>query len=455
MKEMKNLIVKAILVQVIFFSAWACTVKQVGYEEPVRRVEAPLDSVQCLRNYALYTDRHRQKKFEDALPLWRTVFNGCPLITVNIYHHGIDIISHMIEKSRTEEEKLAYLDTAMMVFDRRIEYFGDRANVLGRKGTFYFLHNNKVEDSKPGYDALAEAIRLSEDNPSPAVVITYMNITIAKFRAGMLDNEDVIETYTYLTEILDNIPAASQNSQIASTRETVEGLFTGSGVAGCDALIRIYGEKLEQSPQNTGLLAEVLSMLTGAGCSESELFLDVTKQLHTLDPSPRSALNLSAIYRSLDNYDQVIRYLKEAIDLQKSPTERGTYYLELALLTNQVKKERQLSCQYAMQALSDNPGLGRAHLHIGSLYASDNECFAGDPESAFKNRTVFWAAVDRFNEAKRVDPALTAEANRLIETYSLYFPDMETIFFHEFTEGETYLVGCWINEATLIRARKR
>ena len=452
---MKNLIVKAIPAMIIFLSAYACTVKQDVYEEPARQVVTPMDSIQCLRNYALYTDRHRQNNFEAALPLWRTVFNGCPLITVNIYHHGIDIISHMIEKSQTEEEKMAYLDTAMMVFDRRIEHFGDRANVLGRKGIFYFLHSNNVEDSGPGYDALAEAIRLSEDDPSPAIVVTYMNITIAKFRAGMLDNEDVIETYTYLTEILDNIPAASQNSQIADTRETVEGLFTGSGVAGCDALIRIYGEKLKQSPENTELLAEVLSTLTGAGCSDSELFLDATKQLHALDPSPRSALNLSAIYKTFDDYDQVIRYLKEAIDLQENPTERGTYYLELAILTNQFNKERQLSCQYAMQALRGNPGLGRAHLHIGSLYASENDCFAGDPESAFKNRTVYWAAVDRFNEAKRVDPSLTAEANRLIETYSIYFPDMETIFFHEFTEGETYHVGCWINETTLIRARKR
>jgi hypothetical protein len=51
-----------------------------------------------------------------------------------------------------------------------------------------------------------------------------------------------------------------------------------------------------------------------------------------------------------------------------------------------------------LEALKDNPNLGRAHLHIGSLYASERNCF-NDP---FKDRTVFWVAVDRFNEAKRL-----------------------------------------------------
>jgi tetratricopeptide (TPR) repeat protein len=224
-------------------------------------------------------------------------------------------------------------------------------------------------------------------------------------------------------------------------------------VADCDALIRIFGERVQQSPEDTELLGDVNVLLSNAGCTDSELYLSVTEKLHVLEPSPRSALNLSAMYRSLDDYDQVISYLKEAIDLQENPEERGTYYLELAILTNQLNKDKQLSRQYAQQALADNPALGRAHLHIGSLYASENNCFAGDPEAAFKNRTVFWVAVDRFNEAKRVDPSLTAEANRLIETYSIYFPDMETIFFHEYKEGESYRVGCWINETTRIRAR--
>ena len=445
---MKSLAIKGVLFIFEVMSAQADLYGQGG-----RFGDTPQDSIQCLRNISLYGDRYRQKNYDDAMPFWREVFNGCPKATVNIYIHGETILNHKISNASTEEEKQAYLDTSMLLFDRRIEYFGDTANVLGRKGIFYFRHNNNVEEAGPGYEALAEAIKHSEDNPSHPVVVTYMNITLAKFRSGMLDNEYVIETYTYLTEILDNVLEDSPNGQMASAREHVESLFTSSGVADCDALIRIFGERVEQSPEDTDLLAEVNVMLLNAGCTDSELFLSVTEKLHLLDPSPRSALNLSAMHRSLNDFDQVISYLKEAIDLQDNPEERGNYYLELAILTYQQNKDKLLSRQYAQQALADNPGLGRAHLHIGGLYASENNCFAGDPEADFKNRTVYWVAVDRFDEAKRVDSALTAEANRLIETYSIYFPDMETIFFHEYKAGESYRVGCWINETTRIRAR--
>jgi tetratricopeptide (TPR) repeat protein len=451
---MKSLAIKVILAFFVTVFFQADVFGQPGGQRG-RFGETPADSVQCLRSMAFYTDRHRQKNFEAALPHWRTVFNTCPRAIVNIYIHGVDIMGHMIENANTEEERKAYLDTAMIVFDRRVEYFGDEANVRGRQGIFYFRYNNNVEEAGPGYEALERAIKLSENDPSLPVVITYMNITLGKFQAGLLDNEHVIETYAYLTEILDNILEKGENKQVADARETVESLFTGSGVADCDALIRIFGDRVRESPEDAALLADVQNMLSGAGCTDSELYLSVTEKMHALDPTPRTALNLSAMYRSLDNYDEVIRYLQQAIDLQDNPEERGTYYLELALITNQVQNNKQLSRQYARQALEDNPKLGRAHLHIGSLYASENNCFAGDPEAAFKNRTVYWVAVDRFNEAKRADPGLTAEANRLIETYSIYFPDMETIFFHGLSEGQSYQVACWINETTRIRARKQ
>jgi tetratricopeptide (TPR) repeat protein len=451
---MKSLAIKGVFALIIIMFAHSGVFGQRGDDQRGRFGETPEDSIRALRNLSLYTDRHRQGNFEDALPYWRVVFKEFPLITRNIYIHGENILAHMIENATSEAEKKAYLDTAMMMFDQRIEYYGDEANVLGRKGIFYFRHNNNIEEAGPGYEALGEAIKLSEDNPSPAVVITYMNVTLGKFQSGMIDNEAVINTYTYLAEILDNVLARSPNGQIENARESVETLFTGSGAADCDALIRIFGERVDQSPEDTELLNNVHDLLSNAGCTDSELYLGVTEKIHVLDPSVRSALNLSAMYRTLDNYDQVINYLEQAIDLQENPEERSTYYLELAILTNQVRKDKQLSRQYALRALEDNSSLGRAHIHIGSLYAVESDCFAGDPEAAFKNRTVYWVAVDRFNEAKRVDPALTAEANRLIETYSIYFPDMETIFFHGYTEGESYRVACWINETTRIRARR-
>jgi tetratricopeptide (TPR) repeat protein len=439
---MKILLIKGVLALFLVMFAQTDVLGQNG-----RFGNTPEDSIRALRNLSLYSDRHRQGNYEEALPYWRVVFKEFPRASLNTYIWGQSLMSYHINNADNEQERQAYLDTAMMMFDQRIEYFGDEANVLGRKGLFYFQHNSNVDEAGPGYEALEKAIELSGSTPSDAVVVMYMNVTVAKFNAGLLDNEQVIETYSSLMETLDNAYKKSPSDDLQKIRSMVETMFADSGAADCDALIKLFGEQVRNSPEDVELLNKVNDLLSNAKCTESDLYLSVTEKIHQLDPSPRSALNLVSMYQKRDNNDQVVNYLKQAIELQDDETEKASYYLELAFLANQVDKNKQLSRQYAQEALKHNSSLGRAHIHIGSLYASEQSCF-GDP---FKDRTVFWVAVDRFNEAKRVDPALTEEANRLIETYSRYFPDNETIFFNGLSTGDSYRVECWINETTRIR----
>jgi hypothetical protein len=442
---MKNIVMQGVLFLFMLMVAQTDVFGQRG-----RFGNTPEDSIRALRNLALYGDRFRQGNFKEALPYWRVVFKEFPRASRNIYIQGVDLMNYMIENAETEEIRKAYLDTAMMMFDQRIEYFGDSANVLGRKGIFYFEHNQNIEESGPGYEALAESIRLSRDRPSPAVIVYYMGKTVEQFRAGMVDNEYVIETYSEMTDIIDNALEGASSDALYNARELVENMFADSEAADCDALITLFGDRVSAAPEDVDLLNKVYELLSNANCTDSDLYLSTTERIHDLDPSPRSALGLAAMYRARNDNDQVRSYLKQAIELQDDPSERANYFLELAIMANQVDNDKIQSRQYALEALKNDSSLGRAHIHIGNLYASENNCFNDD----FKNRTVYWAAVDRYNEAKRADPSLTAEANRYIEQYSIYFPDNETIFFHGYTAGETYHVACWINETTRIRPRQ-
>jgi tetratricopeptide (TPR) repeat protein len=437
---MKSNLFKGIIMLLIVILSQSIVSAQKG-----RFGNTPEDSSKCVLNLVMYGDRYKQGNFEEAYPLWRVVSEVCPRATVNTFRNGERIMDYMIQNSKSEEEKMNYLDTAMMMFDRRIEFFGDEANVLGRKGTFWFRFNNNTEEAGPGYDALEKALVLSGNNPSEAVVATFMHITVAKFNAGLIDNEQVIETYSSLIETIDKSPSEA----LHNIRGTVENLFADSGAADCDALENLFTDQVETSPKDIELLNKINDLLTNTRCTESSLYLTVAEKIHEIDPSPRSALSLSAMHNKRGNSDQVTKYLEEAIELQEDPVERSNYLLELAFIADQDKKDKLLSRRYALEALKDNPDLGRAHLHIGSLYASERNCF-NDP---FKDKTVFWVAVDRFNEAKRVDPSLAGEADRFINLYSDHFPDNETIFFNGLSVGETYRVECWINESTRIRAK--
>jgi len=55
------------------------------------------------------------------------------------------------------------------------------------------------------------------------------------------------------------------------------------------------------------------------------------------------------------------------------------------------------------------------------------------------------------DKAKAVDPSVEELARTKINTFSQYFPLKETTFFYDLAEGDSYTVGCWINETTKVR----
>ena len=123
-------------------------------------------------------------------------------------------------------------------------------------------------------------------------------------------------------------------------------------------------------------------------------------------------------------------------------------YYELGLLyftgMNNYAKARQA----ARSALAVDPNYGKAYLLIGRVYAAGGKGCGND---AFENKWVYWVVVDQFQKAKSVDPSVAEEANKLISTYSAYFPKAGDAFWADMKEGATVTVGCWINETTTAR----
>jgi hypothetical protein len=82
------------------------------------------------------------------------------------------------------------------------------------------------------------------------------------------------------------------------------------------------------------------------------------------------------------------------------------------------------------------------------MYAESMDQCGGDQ---FEKQAVLWAAVDKFIQARQVDESLATEANGYISSYKPRFPSKQDIFFHNYEIGDTYTVGCWINEQTTVR----
>lgn len=103
--------------------------------------------------------------------------------------------------------------------------------------------------------------------------------------------------------------------------------------------------------------------------------------------------------------------------------------------------------EYSLKVLDIDSTYAEAYLLIGGAYVNSADSCA---DNYFMEHMVYCLAVDKFQKAKELDPLLTEKADRLIETYSEYFPHEEAFYGHV-KEGQKYKVKCWINEETTVR----
>ena len=138
--------------------------------------------------------------------------------------------------------------------------------------------------------------------------------------------------------------------------------------------------------------------------------------------------------------------MDQAIELETDDLKKAEYCFTTAQIlftTKQLSKAK----NYANKAISLNSNYGAPYILIGQMYASSNKW----SEEPAMNKCTYFAAIDKFQRAKAVDPSVAEEANKLIATYSAYTPKPEDLFFIGLKKGDSVNIGGWINETTTIR----
>jgi tetratricopeptide (TPR) repeat protein len=412
------------------------------------------DSVTCVRNWSLYNEYYRQRNFQMAIEPWRWMFLNCPLATQNIYIHGATLVKYMYQSETDPIKREALVDTLMMVYDQRIEYFGREGFVLGRKVVDLYTYSpNQIQDQ---YEISERSIKIEGNESQADVLLINFQSTVRLAEAGLVEPTKVVEGYDRAMDIIEyNLVHKPQDSiYFVPSKNNIEILF--EPFASCENLVRIFQPRYEANPEDPELLARITEMLEKSGCTDEELFYLATKSLHRLNPTAQSAFLMGRLENSQENYTQTLAYYQQAIDLyekddSKNYTEEKfrTYMLMADISYRQLRRLPQART-HALAASRVKTDDGRPFLLIGEMYAaSANEC--GHDE--FTKKTAYWAAVDKFQQARNVDSdqAVRDRATSLINTYTQYFPNMELIFFHGYSEGDAYRIECWINENTRVR----
>lgn len=425
------------------------------------------DSAKCIIELSLYQEAYKQWKssnyksaiIKDLTPHWRWVFFNCPLASENTYINGLNIVEHYLKKAETDAEKNAYLDTLEMVHEGRMKYFPNHyrtgksqiGDLKGKEGVDIFLL--APDRFKKAYTLLKESVDMEGNGASTATLVYYFRATIKMVKAGLADEGLIVDTYDQISDIVDNnLKKYAAKPKYLSQWENVKGNIdnTFEPYATCDILENIYSKKFEADPNNIVLLNKITKILKKKKCTKSDLFFQASEALYKADPTPETALLMGKMNIENEAYTEAAKYYLDAVEMIEDPMEKADTYADLGKIyykLNQYEKAR----SFARKAIQLNPADGSSYVLIGDLYAA-SAAKCGDND--LTKKVAYWAAVDKYLQAKKADPELEDLANQRIKTYSKYFPTVDVIFFHDLQEGETYKVECWINETTTVRAAK-
>lgn len=452
---------KAFKLILVMIFALGLTVKaQTGLETGTRYGHGE-DSAKCLMNYSLFSEYAKQKNYADALEPWTYCFESCPAAGKGIYIYGVKIVQWEIKNAANKTEKNERIEKLMRVYDQRIKYFGDdkrypEAYILGLKAIDYkTLKRNDLVAEKQAYEWLKQSIDGLGVNVTPKILNHYMALSFSFFSRDEITGERLLSDYEMIQGKLDKIASrGGKNESVANKmKESFEQTFANSGAADCTTLETMYTAQYTATPEDKELLTKLLNLFEKTECTESDLYYKASESMHKIEPSASSAAGVAKMYLALENINKAVEYYTEAISLETDDEKKAQYQYTLAFITfskfNNMPKAR----QYALEAIQSNTSWGDPHLLIGKMYAqSAQEQKLGKKD--IENQAGYWAAVDQFNKAKRVDAACADEANQLIKIYSNYFPSKEEIFFEpDYEAGKSVKVGGWIGISTIARSR--
>ncbi|MFO8055397.1 MAG: hypothetical protein R6U19_09595 [Bacteroidales bacterium] len=423
------------------------------------------DSVSCVKNFSLYREDYKSYKrnkksgdhesageyIESAVGPWRYVFNNCPMGSQNIYRDGAEIYKFLYEQA-DDNNKQAYGDTLMMIYDQRLEMYGWKESVgyiLGRKAVAHL--NFKKGYEKETFELFEQSFKYTEEGKHEAAVLFYhLYSAVNLFRTGKGEKEVIVRTYDKVSSVyLDMINNKKEGYKaFEKLYPRIERTF--KPFATCKDLIAVFKPQFEERPEDVKLLKRISEMLDDHDCTESDLYFKATRRLHEVEPSAESAFLMGKMAIKRELLEEATGYLQEAADSFSDNEKKNQAYYMLASVYREQDKFRSARSS-AQKALEYNKDDGRCYILIGDLYAnSGSRC---ETDNAIESKSIYWAAADKYKKAQSVDEEVADLAREKLNRMKNYFPSQEDIFFENYNTGDTYQVECWINETTTVRHR--
>ena len=422
--------------------------------------QAPDD---CAVTLSYFIEPAKAKNYEAALPHYDKVIKECPKSSLATYQYAVKMFSYFVKKGDKSK-----VNDLIQAYKYRLQYFPEKTKEGDVLSTIAQIqYDNKIGTKKEQYRAFDEAYKKDSENfTSGKSLYTYFSLAVDLHSTGDKDIQEIFDLYDVVIEkleIQENDLAEKltplMNKEEAGTALTkkeqkykkvyennigvyakVKGSVNGKlgQLADCPNLIPLYSKDFEANKNNVTWIKRAAGRLSAKDCDDP-LFFKLVQQLHTLDPSAKSAYYLGKLAEKDGKSSTALDYYNQAADLETNNSDKAKIYYSIA---ENFRKKGSLgqARNYYRKMLGVKPSAGIAYLKIAQMYASSSN---GCGTSVFEKRAVNWLAEEMAHKAARVDPSLASSAKAAASSYRGRAPSKSDIF-SDGMAGKTITFNCWI-----------
>lgn len=429
---------------ILFSSSW--TMAQSSHEPPSGMSE--------IQAYSIFYENYKSESYESSLQFGRWIWKGMPE-TIKGYskfdlkknlRRLIKVYGKLGENAQDPSVGEAYTDTALTIFDKVYEKYGDDLDTYSwslRKGRFYQSHSKYIDDASKKAAAEYEkafnidAEKFAKMSDGYYVKAMLQSLVSADKKDKALAVMDKAEPYA--SEELKNYFSSIKNDLFDSP----------------DERIAFLKDELKKDPKNEKLLTQLRDIYESQEMAAK--LNEVNKKLYEINPNYENALALGESAMGDARYNEAVKYLKEALNKAEKPDQKAAIALNLSS-TYKNMGQLQSARKYARVAADNDSDSGRPYIYIADAYAQAVSQCTNNRKMEVEDRVVYWLVLDYLAKAKRVDSSVSNEADRKIQAYAPVTPSKEQQFFKNWSEGQTLKVdgslnSCysWIGETTTVR----
>jgi len=403
--------------------------------------------------YTLFSDGITFKDYKTSSQAFAWLMENVPNLNKALYIKGVNLYEDMLdaeEKGGNDPAKIKeYQDKILSLYDQRIELFGERADVLERKGKrAYFFWKDREDPDKWNkmYDLYKEVFEANGNETSGSNITFYMLSAVNLVRRKKITEEETMAVYDKVSEVIEynvGVKKGSQQDRWEDMQGKIDALFSQGVDIDCDFVREKMGETIRNKPEDITTSKRAIKYMLNGKCTDDPLFLVAAENVFAVEPAAGLATTIGKIYQSSKDYDKAIEWKEKAIELTEGePEEQGKIYYEIAQIKS-VQGKLAESRKNAFKAVELDPNMAsQAYTLVGDLYFnSGNACQTSSP---VKSKANYFAAYDMYQKA--------GNSSRMSQA-AQGFPTISEIFLENMEEGQKISIDCWIGGSTTVRRR--